>query len=78
MKGTLHRPTCLYLIVAFIFALCLDIDVIVLVNASFIISKCSRMRFWTGYGMWNKLWMVLLLLFSDILLKEALQDVIPH
>lgn len=27
------------------------------------------MCFWTGYGMWNQLWMVLL--FSDILLKEA-------
>lgn len=32
MKGTLHRLACLYLIVAFIFTLCLDIDVIVLVK----------------------------------------------
>lgn len=32
MKGTLHRPACLYLIAAFIFTLCLDIDVIALVK----------------------------------------------
>lgn len=30
--GSLHLPACLYIIVAFIFTLCLDIDVIVLVK----------------------------------------------